>query len=388
MKRSHRAALAAAATTGAALAVLSSTYGRAPAELWLSSLFGTASAAVASAELSWIADPERDARLARVSAERASRQLSELRAPARLLYGAHDGGLPGDVGGYLALEEAVGQTLLLTQIYAAWGDGAEQRFPSRAARAIWAVGSVPVITWEPWLSAFQRPRLSLRPAATPDHGGLTDIAGGAYDAYIDSWAKAAAEHGHPILLRFAHEMNDGYRYPWGPVNNPDPREFIRAWRHVVGRFRAAGAGNVLWVWAPSVSYENYWEYYPGSAWVDWVATGVLNYGTAVRWSRWYSFQELFARHYERLAPLGKPLMIAELGTLAAGGDRARWYEEALTGFAERHPAVKALLFFHVASDATVTHEPLSWAFADDPAVAGAVRRALAAQENHAQEVQR
>ncbi|KYF55867.1 cellulase, partial [Sorangium cellulosum] len=290
--------------------------------------------------------------------------------------------------GYLALEAAVGQTLLLTQIYAAWGDGADQAFPSRAARAIWAVGSVPVITWEPWLSAFQHLDASLRPAATRDQGGLTDIADGTYDVYVDRWAKAAAEYGHPILLRFAHEMNDGYRYPWGPANNPDPREFIRAWRHVVGRFRAAGAANVLWVWAPSVSYENYWEYYPGDAWTDWVATGVLNYGTAVRWSKWTSFQELFARHYERLAPLGKPMMIAELGTLAAGGDRARWYEEALTGFAERHPAVKALLFFHVASDATVTHEPLSWAFADDPAVAGAVRRALAAQTRHAQEVQR
>ncbi|WP_437933535.1 glycoside hydrolase family 26 protein [Sorangium sp. So ce341] len=388
MKRSHRVALTAATTTGAALAVLFSTYGRAPAETWLSSLFGTASAAVATADLSWTAGPERDARLARLSAELASRALDDLRAPARLLYGAHDGGLPRDVSGYLALEEAVGQTLLLTQIYAAWGDGADQAFPSRAARAIWAVGSVPVITWEPWLSAFQHLGASLRPAATRDQGGLTDIADGKYDAYVDRWAKAAAEHGHPILLRFAHEMNDGYRYPWGPVNNPDPREFIRAWRHVVGRFRAAGAANVLWVWSPSVSYENYWEYYPGDAWTDWVATGVLNYGTAVRWSRWTSFQELFARHYERLAPLGKPLMIAELGTLAAGGDRARWYEEALTGFAARHPAVKALLFFHVASDATVTHEPLSWAFADDPAVAGAARRALAAQTRHAQEVQR
>ncbi|WP_437680714.1 glycoside hydrolase family 26 protein [Sorangium sp. So ce131] len=388
MKRSHRLALTAAATTGAALAVLFSTYGREPAESYLASVFGTASAAVATADLAWTAGPERDARLARLSAELASRKLADLRAPTRLLYGAHDGGLPREIGGFLALEEAVGQTLLLAQIYAAWGDGADQAFPSRAARAIWAVGSVPVITWEPWLSAFQRPSWSLRPAATRDHGGLTDIADGKYDAYVDGWAKAAAEHGHPILLRFAHEMNDGYRYPWGPVNNPNPEEFIRAWRHVVGRFRAAGATNVLWVWAPSVSYENYWEYYPGNEWVDWVATGVLNYGTAVRWSKWYSFQELFARHYERLAPLGKPMMIAEFGTLAAGGDRARWYEEALTGFAERHPAVKALLFFHVASDATVTHEPLSWAFAGDLAVAGAVRRALAPQESHAQEVQR
>ncbi|WP_437961303.1 glycosyl hydrolase [Sorangium sp. So ce119] len=388
MKRSHRVALTAATTTGAALAVLFSTYGRGPAETWLSSAFGAASAAVATADLAWTAGPERDARLARLSTELASRKLDDLRAPPRLLHGAHDGGLPGDVGGYLALEEAVGQTLLLTQIYAAWGDGADQEFPSRAARAIWAVGSVPVITWEPWLSGFQRLDSSFRAAATRDHGGLTDIADGRYDVYVDGWAKAAAEYGHPILLRFAHEMNDGYRYPWGPVNNPRPQEFIRAWRHVVGRFRAAGAANVLWVWSPSVSYENYWEYYPGDEWTDWVGTGVLNYGTAVRWSRWYSFQELFARHYERLAPLGKPLMIAELGTLAAGGDRARWYEEALTGFAARHPAVKALLFFHVASDATVTHEPLSWAFADDPTVAGAVRRALAAQNNHAQEVQR
>jgi beta-mannanase len=80
-----------------------------------------------------------------------------------------------------------------------------------------------------------------------------------------------------VFVRFAHEMNDPYRYPWGPQHNTK-EEFIAAWRHVVERFRAAGAGNVIWVWSPHVAYE-YWDlYYPGDEFVDWAATGVLNFG--------------------------------------------------------------------------------------------------------------
>lgn len=44
---------------------------------------------------------------------------------------------------------------------------------------------------------------------------------------------------------------------------------------------------------------------------------------------------------------------------------------------ERYPAVRALLFFAVASDATVTYQPLDWTFLDSPAVIRAVAEEIA-----------
>jgi hypothetical protein len=314
-------------------------------------------------ELAWFHGPHGDA--------------ARLRDPATILLGAYDGAMPRTLDGVLSLEQAIGTTLPLIQLYAAWGDKPEQKFPRRQAQAVWELGSVPVITWEPWLTDFENrlhPHLPLRPER--DRGGLATVARGDYDFYIDEWAREAAKWGRPLLLRVGHEMNDPYRYPWGPQNN-GAEDFIAAWQRIVDRFRAAGATNVLWVWSPHVAYEGYEAYYPGEHYVDWVATGVLNYGTVAYWSRWWTFDEIFGRHYGALAGFGKPIMIAEFGSLVVGGHRDAWLREALTALPSRYPSVRALLFFHVEHDATVTYQALDWSFERDTAAVAAVREAIA-----------
>jgi beta-mannanase len=243
---------------------------------------------------------------------------------------------------------------------------------------IWTLGSVPVVTWEPWLSVFEsarHPHLPLREQR--DRGGLAAVARGDYDFYVDRWAAEAARWGHPLFLRFAHEMNDPYRYPWGPQNNTR-EEFIAAWRHVADRFAKAGAANVIWVWSPHVSYDWWEQYYPGTEAVDWVAATVLNYGPIAQWSRWWTFEEIFGRKYAELAGFDKPLMIAELGSLRVGGDRAAWYRDALTDLPSRHPAVKAVLLFNASDDQTVTQQKVQWSLRGEDDVAAAVRNAIAA----------
>lgn len=300
-----------------------------------------------------------------------------LRRPEVVLLGAYDDGLPHTLEGVLALERELGTVLPLVQLYTAWGDKPDQQFPLRELSAIHELGSVPVLTWEPWLTDFEstlHPHLPLRDRR--DRGGLATIAAGAYDFYIDAWATEAARFGLPIMIRLGHEMNDPYRYPWGPQNN-STAEFIAAWRHVVDRFRAAGANNVLWVWSPHLAYKWMEHYYPGDAYVDWIATGALNYGTVAHWAGWYSFAEIFGEHYPLLAGFGKPLMIAEFGSLAAGGDRLQWYREALDSLPSRYPEVKALLFFDVAADRTVTMQQLDWSVRRDSVLTAAIRRSLA-----------
>jgi hypothetical protein len=305
------------------------------------------------------------------------RDPAALRNPDRILLGAYDGGIPQSLGGVIGLERAIGTVFPLIQIYAAWGDGSEHLFPLELVTAISDLGSVPVVTWEPWLTEFESPRhphLPL-PAARERHG-MAAVARGDYDFYLETWAADAARFGKPLLIRFGHEMNDPYRYPWGPQNN-SKEEYIAAWRHVVEVFRRAGAANVLWVWSPHVAYE-FWDlYYPGDDVVDWVATGVLNFGPIAQWSKWWSFDEILGTKYDRLAGFRKPIMVAELGSLAVGGDRAAWYHDALVDLPVRYPAVAAVLFFHVSGDQTVTYQKVDWTLAADSAlartVAGAIR---------------
>jgi len=297
--------------------------------------------------------------------------------PDTVLLGAYDSALPETLDGVVDLERVIGSTLPLVHVYIGWGDKPEAHFPLRLATAIWDMGSVPVITWEPWLTEFENtrhPKLPLRDAR--DRHGMAAVAHGDYDFYIDTWAADVARFGRPLFLRFGHEMNDAYRYPWGPQNNTS-EEYIAAWRHVWERFRLAGARNAIWTWSPHVAYADWDTYYPGSGYVDWVATGALNYGAlGQQWTQWWSFEDIFGSKYRRLASFGKPVMIAEFGSLAVGGNRVAWYRDALTAFPKRYPAVKALLFFHSKSDRTVTYQVLDWSVERDPALSRAIASAV------------
>lgn len=310
-------------------------------------------------------------------------RLEFLKNPDRVLFGAYDGGIPQTLDGIVELEDSLGTVFPLIHFYGAWGDKPDQQFPQQLATAIWDLGSVPVVTWEPWLDDFEsvaHPALPLR--GQRDLHGLSQIARGDYDFYIDAWANDAKRFGHPVYLRFAHEMNDPYRYPWGPQNN-SKEEYIAAWRHVVDRFREADAANVIWVWSPHVAYE-YWDlYYPGAEYTDWIGTGALNYGPIAYWSKWWGFEEIFGQKYPTMEKFGKPIMIAELGSLAVGGDRSEWYKTALDEIAKSEPATKAVLFFNKKDDQTVTSQRIDWTFAADSAVSQSIAAAIRKMERPA-----
>jgi beta-mannanase len=169
-------------------------------------------------------------------------------------------------------------------------------------------------------------------------------------------------------------MNDPYRYPWGPQNNK-PVDFINAWRHVVKLFKDAGATNVIWIWSPHPAYANYDAYYPGDAFVDWVGVGTLNYGTVATWSKWWSFDEIFGNYYPQLSKYKKPIMITEFGSLGVGGNRAKWYKDALTDMPIKYPEIKSVIFFHCKNDNTTTYKALDWYIKDDTLTLSAIRNA-------------
>ena len=304
--------------------------------------------------------------------------VAALKNPQRMLFGAYDGGFPHDTSGFSKLETEVRYRFPIISFYAAWGDQPDQQFPVRMVETIDRLGSVPMITWEPWVTDFDmRLRPNLPSKADREYASLAAIAKGEYDFYVSPWAEAAARFGKPIFLRFAHEMNDPYRYPWGPQNGNRPDDFIAAWRRVHDIFQKRGATNVIWVWSPHISMPWFEYYYPGDHVVDWVGMGILNYGTVASWSRWWSLHQILDKAYPTLAKFNKPMMIAEMGTLSQGGDILVWYQQAFYQLEHTYGRVRSIIFFNQANDVTMSAYPLNWTVGQDPRAAEFVAKELA-----------
>lgn len=302
----------------------------------------------------------------------------KLLQPERMLLGAFDDQSKGNFKSIIYLEDTLQTTFPLIQIYSAWGSKPNEVFPTTEVKSILSLGSVPVITWEPWLTDFDSEKMEgLKPATERDFEGMSDIANGVYDTYIKKWAMSAKNIGKPIYLRFGHEMNDAYRYPWGPQNNK-ATEFIAAWKHVHDVFSKVGASNVIWIWSPHPAYGYFKEYYPGNEYVDFVGIGTLNYGLVAKWSQWWSFDEIFGKFYKDLSAFGKPIMLTEFGSLEVGGSRSKWFEDALGDMRTRYPAVKSILFFHFSTDNTTTQQVLNWYFINDKKTIAVIKKSMAA----------
>jgi beta-mannanase len=293
-----------------------------------------------------------------------------------ILFGAYDDATYESFENIISLEDSLQQNLPIISIYTAWGSKKDQVFPMLSAQAIYDLGSIPMITWEPWLNDFDPAIFPFnKNSSNKNKGGLKAIAQGLYDVYIDKWASNAKKLGLPFFLRLGHEMNDPYRYPWGQQNN-SPDDFIAAWKHVVERFRRIGANNAVWVWSPHPAY-GFMDFYPGDEHVDWIGLTALNYGTVATWSQWWSVNDLIGKAYKELALLEKPIMLTEFGSLKVGGDRSAWYKEALASLPDTYPLIKAVIYFHAMNDATVTYKSLDWSFDDDSSVIRSINRGIA-----------
>ncbi len=295
--------------------------------------------------------------------------------PDTVLFGIYDNHYKKSFDHILSLEKSFQFELPFIQLYSAWGDKPEEHFPIKYAKAIYSLGSTPFITWEPWLNDFNREEHDLPPKEDINKNGLKDVVNGDYDYYIYQWASDVKDFGKLVFIRLGHEMNDPYRYPWGPQNNK-PQDFINFWRYVVNKFKAQGVANVVWVWSPHPAYLLYSEYYPGDKYVDWVGVGALNYGTVALWSKWWKFSEIFGDYYDWLASFNKPIIITEFGSLAVGGERDKWYEEALTNLPEKYPALKAVIFYNNDNDNTTLSKSLVWSLNSDTLSIQAVKRAV------------
>ena len=257
-------------------------------------------------------------------------------------------------------ESALGARPAIVGTFADWAHVPD--FPRRQADAIRARGAVPLISWEPWDS--------WRGGTDQPAYALPHVIAGDHDALIDRWANEVAAYRHPVMVRFASEMNGDW-LPWSTgVNGNRDGDYVAAWRHVRARFRRAGAANAVWVWNPiatSGGATPLHRVFPGSRNVDWVAVDGSNWGSTRDWGG-PSYTDIFAptlRALRALAPQ-RPVMIAE--TAAAPDPRKpAWVTETLNAAAA--DGVAAVVWFEFAKEA-------DWRLSSDAAVARAARTVL------------
>ena len=215
-------------------------------------------------------------------------------------------------------------------------------YPKAAVDAITAAGATPIVSLELW-HWHDRP--------SPETTRLDDLAGGAYDAFLTRWARAARKDGRKVLLRFGFEMNGDW-FSWGGR----PELFVRAWKHARAIFESEKAHNVVWVWCPNVmsvpdTPENSMHrYYPGDAFVDVVALDGYNFGCDHdEWHHWQSFGEIFDEVLADFAAryAKKPALIGETACPPGRGEqRARWIRDAYEQIA-KWPQVKGVVWFNL-----------------------------------------
>lgn len=253
-------------------------------------------------------------------------------------------------------QTTIGKKLAVVNWYVHWTDP----FPQADADTVQANGSVPMITWEPWI--------------TDSLGTLEAIASGSYESYVRGFFQSAKNWGGTIFLRFAHEMNGNW-YPWDGAHNgagAGPAKYKQAWVYIYNVKQAVGADNVKLVWCvnntnmPDEPWNTITAYYPGDQYVDWLAMDGYNWG----YDDWLSFASVFDGAYRALTALSnKPLMIGEFAAAEQGGDKAAWIADAFTRLKTDYPAVKLACWFNI-------NKERDWRVESSAAARDAFRNAL------------
>ncbi|MEA3493282.1 MAG: glycosyl hydrolase [Candidatus Margulisiibacteriota bacterium] len=245
------------------------------------------------------------------------------------------GAFVNGMGNISDFQTMIGKNLAVILWYVHWQDP----FPTADADTVYNNGSVPLITWEPWI--------------THELGTLEAIAAGSYESYVTQFIQDAKDWGGPVLLRFAHEMNGNW-YPWDGYHNGATLEaatkYKNAWIYIYNVKQQLNADNVYLVWTPNntnlpaESWNEIANYYPGDQYVDWVGMDGYNWG----YGNWQEFDAVFSSIYQALIQLtNKPIMVGEFASAEQGGSKSSWIIDAMAKLQSSYQNVKIFCWFNI-----------------------------------------
>ncbi len=254
----------------------------------------------------------------------------------RRMLGLYRPELPFSFSGLRHFEDGTSADVSIVSFYQAWGDANGNEFKSDVMRKLSDNNLIPMITWEPWISAFHKYLGNVSDSST------AKIASGEFDYYIRRFALDAVEYGKPFFIRPFHEPSNP-EYLWGSCYKNSPEMYKKAWRHVVEIFRETGTVNAAFVWSPRGICDT--AYYPGTEYVDWIGLDIFNFGTIYGQKQWLSFSEIVSPYKSFLGRTGKPLMISEVGCVPVGGDRPLWYADMFRALGSEDNMFRAVVLF-------------------------------------------
>lgn len=278
-------------------------------------------------------------------------------------WGVFEEGIHTDFNKLQTYGTEMGKNPSIVMWYISWQTSG---FPQAQAQQVYDKGYVPHIVWEPWM-------------------GLDEILAGKWDTYLQTFGTSVKQYGHPVMLRFAHEFNGDW-YPWnfesgvmgGTVLTPE--RWVQAYQYVHDKVVAAGGTNAIWLWSPNVGNggknpHDITSYYPGDAYVDWVAADGYNWGTSQSWSSWQSFSQVFGPTYDKVVANypGKPIMIGEFGCSSTGEtigkDKPIWITDTFDQLSNTYPQIKAFIWFNL-------NKETDWRFSTTPQSTAAFKAGL------------
>ena len=219
-----------------------------------------------------------------------------------------------------ALTQKSGRPLSMVHVFQQW----TSLTPDSQLREILGSGGTPLIDWK--------------------CGALdSQVAAGSYDTLISQFATQLASLHAPVFLRWYYEPNfPGAAATTKCLGNAGPAGYVAAWQHIHQLFVSAGATNVAFVWciATAGGDQDLIEYYPGSAYVDWIAadgydrpTNPPGEGISPHFQRWYNDFSSF----------GKPMMVGETGAYV--NDQVPYLTSLEKSVPTRFPQIRAVGYF-------------------------------------------
>jgi mannan endo-1,4-beta-mannosidase len=260
--------------------------------------------------------------------------------------GVYGSGTPESYASVTQFTAAAGRAPNLVGYYGGW----DEPFKTGFAQTVRQHGAVTIVQINPTLAS------------------LADIAAGHQDAYLDRFAAAVRQFGHPVVIGFAHEMNANW-YAWGYGHAP-AATFVAAWRHVVTLFRHQGAGNVTWLWTVQADENGTGpiaSWWPGASYVTWIGIDGYYYRPTDTF-----FSVFGATIAQTRMFTAKPILLSETSVGPAAGQAAK-IPGLFAGM--RQYGTLGLVWFDIPQNDGLYHQ--DWHLEDNPATVTAFRRAVA-----------
>jgi len=169
---------------------------------------------------------------------------------------------------------------------------------------------------------------------------VRDVIRGDYNHRIKAVLEPLCRPEQPVLLRFAHEMDNTGQYPWSVSRGED---YVRLYRAVWAQARHPRCSRIHWVWSPAGNADS-GAFWPGGDVVDLIGVSVYS---SPRWGHdrnLNSFAEIYEKRRWLHLHFRKPLLVAEMGVSGSEQQRRRWLVDARNAI-RRYPELIGWVYF-------------------------------------------